>query len=320
MSQPNARIPAAFAGAVDLSALAARASRPAPPSQAPGQGPAAEGGPTGGGSPDAATSGGQYVIDVNEENFQTEVLERSVRTPVLIDFWADWCEPCKQLSPALEKLAAEGGGSWILAKVDVEANQRLAQAFKIQSIPTVMAVVNGQLMEGFQGALPEPQLRQFVAALLEAAGSDPAAAGEPAEPALDPRLVEADEAMDAGDLERAESLFREVLAEVPADAVASSGLAQTLLFSRTTGVDPEQAVAAADAAPDDVAAQTRAADVELLDGRAQDAFARLVDTVRRTSGADRDAARQHLLGLFEIAAPDDPAVAKARRDLATALF
>jgi putative thioredoxin len=319
MSQPNARIPAAFAGAVDLSALAARASRPAQPGQAPGTA-GAEGAATGGASPDAAPAGGSYVLDVTEDNFQTDVLERSLRTPVLIDFWADWCEPCKQLSPALEKLAAEGGGSWILAKVDVEANQRLAQAFKIQSIPTVMAVVNGQLMEGFQGALPEAQLRQFVAALLEAAGGDPATAGEPAEPALDPRLLEADEAMDAGDLARAESLFREVLAEAPADPVAASGLAQTLLLGRTTGVDPEQAVAAADAAPDDVAAQTRAADIELLDGRAEDAFARLVDTVRRTSGADRDTARQHLLGLFEIAAPDDPAVAKARRDLATALF
>src|SRR6201995_4552612 len=113
--------------------------------------------------------GGSAVIDVTEETFNSDVVERSRTTPVIIDLWAEWCGPCKQLSPVLEKLAGEADGQWVLAKVDVDANQRLAQALQVQSIPMVVAVIGGQLVDGFLGALPEAQVKQWISQVVAAA-------------------------------------------------------------------------------------------------------------------------------------------------------
>ena len=155
-------------GAVDLGARQAAAQR---------KQQAAEAG-TPGGTPTA-------VIDVTEETFNSLVVEQSRTTPVIIDLWADWCEPCKQLSPVLEKLAGESGGQWILAKIDVDANPRLSQALQVQSIPMVVAVIGGQLVDGFLGALPEAQVRQWISQVLDAAeqlGVGPGGAGGPGGP------------------------------------------------------------------------------------------------------------------------------------------
>ena len=293
-------------GAVDLGALRPAAPPPQPAGAGNGVG---QGGP---GVP-AAAGGGVTVIDVSEATFQSEVLERSLRTPVVIDLWADWCQPCKQLSPVLEKLAAEGGGSWVLAKIDVDANPRIAQALRVQGIPMVMVAVGGQLMEGFTGVLPEVQVRQFIDAVLKAGGVQ-------VEPAEDSRFTAADDALMVGDLDAAEQAFKKILNETPNEPAAEAGLAQVGLMRRVEGVDPRQVLAAAAKAPDDVAAQTLAADVEVLSGQAEAAYKRLVDLVRRTTGDDRDAARKHLVSLFTVAGPDDPAVATARRALASALF
>src|SRR5262245_43751240 len=295
-------------GAIDLGALrerqvaaeraadaaAARAAAPIPPGTGSG-------------------SGGVTVIDVTEATFQTEVLERSLTTPVIIDFWADWCGPCKRLSPVLEKLAVEGNGAWVLAKIDVDANQRIAQAFRVQGIPMVFAVVGGQPIDAFTGVVPEAQLRPWIAAVLQAAGQE-------VELPADPALVAADDAMAEGDLDEAERAYKKILSEHPADPAAQAGLAQVGLLRRIEGVDPRDVLAKAAAAPDNLAAQSLAADVEVVTGQAEQAYARLIDLVRRTSGEERDAARQHLVSLFAIAAPDDPAVVSARRALAGALF
>src|SRR3954467_14814396 len=149
-------------GAVDLSGLRARPESPEV-----------------GGS---AVSGGPHVLDVTEATFQAEVIDRSASVPVLIDFWADWCGPCKQLSPVLEKLAAEGNGAWVLAKVDVDAEQRLAAAFQVQSIPSVFAVIGGQLLPLFQGAVSEAQARQVIDEVIRVAASP----GLPGAPAVRP--------------------------------------------------------------------------------------------------------------------------------------
>jgi len=320
MSDPRTTPSIFTRGAVDLSALRTPASTPAPaPSRPASTGAPAGGAPGGGaphsGAPSAGFPGGgpETIIDVTETNFQTAVLERSLSTPVILDFWADWCEPCKQLSPVLERLAEAGGGSWVLGKVDVDANPRLAQALRVQGIPMVVAVVGGQLVEGFTGVLPEHQVKQYVDAVLKAGGVT-------VEAAADPRLDAADDALMVGDLEAAEAAYKKILAESPADAAAESGLAQVDLYRRVGGADPNAALAAAEADPDDLDAQRLAADVEVLSGQADRAYERLVKLIKRTSGDERDVVRKHLLSLFSVAGPDDPAVATARRQLASALF
>jgi putative thioredoxin len=319
MSDPRTTPSIFTRGAVDLSALRSTPPPAAAPTSA-GAAPTPAGAaptPAGVGAPrpgaPGGPAGGIAVIDVTEATFQSEVLERSLTTPVVIDFWADWCEPCKQLSPVLERLAIEGGGAWVLAKVDVDANPRLAQMFRVQGIPMVYAVVGGQPVDAFSGVVPEAQLRQWIDAVLKAGGVTVTAPE-------DPRLAEADEALITGDLETAERAYRKILAESPADAAAEAGLAHVALARRVTGVDPSAAMARAEAHPDDVSAQLLAADIEVLGGQADRAYGRLVDLVRRTSGDERETVRRHLVSLFTVAGPDDPAVAAARRALASALF
>jgi putative thioredoxin len=319
MSDPRIGSSIFTRGAVDLGALrpntAATNQRPAAPQQAAPQqaAPQQAAPPAGGASPPAQGGGGVAVIDVTEATFQSEVVERSLTTPVVLDLWAEWCEPCKQLSPVLEKLAVEGGGSWVLAKIDVDANPRIAQALRVQGIPMVFAVVGGQPIDAFSGVLPETQLRQWIDAVLKAGGVE-------VEAPEDPRLDAADSAMMAGDLDAAEQAYKKILAETPADAAAEAGLAQVGLMRRIAGVNPQQVLAAAADKPDDVDAQALAADIEVISGQADQAYKRLVDLARRTSGDDRERVRKHLVSLFTVAGPDDPAVASARRALASALF
>ncbi|MCP3816891.1 tetratricopeptide repeat protein [Streptomyces sp. A3M-1-3] len=275
------------------------------------------------------------VIDVDEAGFERDVLQRSTEVPVVIDFWAEWCEPCKQLGPLLERLAVEANGRFILAKVDVDANQMLMQQFGIQGIPAVFAVVAGQALPLFQGAAPEQQIRETLAQLIQVAEErfgltgvavDPDAQGAPAEAAEPPpgpydALLEAAVlALDANDFAGAVQAYKNVLADDPANSEAKLGLAQAELLARVQGVDPGQVRKDAAANPADVRAQITAADLDLVGGHVEDAFARLVDTVRLTAGEDREAARVRLLELFEVIGADDPRVTAARSALARVLF
>ena len=329
MSRPNPRqtaaLTTAMAGAVDLSALRARADA----ARTSGAGRAPASGPAGGSAPpDAGAATGQWVIDVTEQTFQTDVLERSMEVPVVVDLWATWCQPCKQLSPVLERLAEQGRGTWILAKVDIDANPRIAQAFGVQSIPTVIALAGGQPVEAFSGAQPEPQVRQWIEALIteyrdKLPGITAAESGVPGgEPELeeeDPRFVAAEDALERGDYAEAEAAYQRILDAEPANEQANAAIAQVRFLARAESADPS-AIARADANPDDLDAQLAAADAELATERVEDAFARLVATVGRTDGPDRDRVREHLVGLFELFPPDDARVMAARRALARVLF
>ncbi|MET7373808.1 tetratricopeptide repeat protein [Micromonospora arida] len=307
MSDPRITSSIFTRGAVDLSTLRG----PAPASTRPGTPP--QGGPTNG-APGAPTAGGDTaIVDVTEATIQSDVLERSMATPVVVFFGAAGFPESDEFAPVLERLNAEGGGTWVLARVDVQENPRIAQMFRVQGIPMVYAVVGGQPVDAFSGVVPEAQLRQWIQAVLKAGGVTVA---EPE----DPRLDEADDALMSGDLDAAEQAYRKILADAPADAAATAGLAQVGVARRVAGADPSAALAAAESAPDDVAAQLLAADIEVLSGLAEQAYARLVGLVRRTAGEDRETVRQHLVSLFSIAGPDDPAVASARRALASALF
>ncbi|MET7439147.1 thioredoxin domain-containing protein, partial [Streptomyces sp. NPDC005568] len=232
-----------MSGVVDLAAVKAAQEAKAKAEQA-----RAEAARQGGGG--GAVSPASLVIDVDEAGFERDVLQRSTEVPVVIDFWAEWCEPCKQLSPVLERLAIEYNGRFVLAKIDVDANQMLMQQFGIQGIPAVFAVVAGQALPLFQGAAGEAQIRGTLDQLVQVAEQrfgltgltvDPDAAGPDAAPAVAPEipagpydalLEAAVRALDAGDLAGAVQAYKNVLSDDPANSEAKLGLAQAELLQR----------------------------------------------------------------------------------------
>jgi putative thioredoxin len=328
-------------GAIDLGARQAATQRR---QRAAEQGPAA---------------GGQAgnIIDVTDESFNTDVVARSRTVPVVLDLWAEWCGPCKQLGPILEKLATEANGAFVLARVDVDSNPQLSAALQVQSIPMVVAVIGGQIADGFMGALPETQVREWLSQVMRVAaqlglqpppgdgagpasqsdeaaaqpaaadgqdqrpgGPPPGWAGQPGSAEAESAFEAAQAAMERGDMNAAEAEFQKVLGMYPNDPIATMGVRQVGLIRRVESYD--QAAARRDAAqhPEDAQAQARVADIELAMGQIEDAFARLLGAVRRTTGEEREIARKHLVSLFEIFPPRDPRVSKARAQLSSLLF
>ena len=301
-------------GAVDLSSLRNRPQSPAPAA-----------------APVAAQDGGAtpLVFDVTDATFG-EVLELSRTVPVVIDLWAEWCGPCKQLSPVLEKVVTELEGRLVLAKVDVDANPQLAQGFRAQSIPMVLALVAGQPVPLFTGAVPEQQVRDVFAQLLQLAAQhgvtgtvpvDGAPSAEaPAEEALPPLHAEAFAAIEEGDYARAISAYEKALAENPRDADARAGLGQVRLLDRVQGADLQAARAAAAAEPTGVEAQFLVADLDVVGGHVDDAFGRLLELFAALPAGERAPVRERLLELFGLIGDDDARVIRARTRLASLLF
>jgi putative thioredoxin len=302
--------------------------RPAPPGGPEPPGVAQLGGAPPGGA--AGEEASPYVVDVDEATFGG-LVQASTQLPVVINLEASWAEPSLALSAVLGKLTVAAGGTWILGRVDVDANPQIAQALQVQSLPMAVLIVQGRPAAEVPLTTSEQDLRQWFAQVLDqlrpampgiAQAEARLAAeggGEPEPEPEDPRFVAAEEALANGDYAAAELAYQQILAVEPGNAEAKAALAQTGLLARVDTLPPD-AIALADAHPDDVGLQKSAADAQVAGGDAEAAFTRLIDTVRRTSGDDRTAAREHLVELFSLFATDDPQVIKARRALAAALY
>jgi putative thioredoxin len=311
---------ASLRGAVDLSSLV---NRPAPGAQ-----PSAAAG--------APVQVPSLVLDGTDANFG-EILELSTHVPVIVDLWAAWSEPGTELTAILEALVVEFAGRLVLARVAVDTNPQLTQAFQAQSVPTVAAVIGGQPVQLFSGTVAEPEAREVLQRVLELAaqhgvtgtavapGADAALTAEapdaaPAEPELPPHHREAYDAIERGDYEAAIREYKAALASEPRDAMASAGLAQVSLLARLQGQTLDEIRNAAAAAPDDLQAQLLVADLDLSGGHIEDAFDRLLNLFPKQDAAGKNVIRERLLELFEVVGTDDPRVPRTRARLAALLY
>lgn len=313
MTQSGATPEFSVRGAVDLSSL----NRPtAPPPGEPGGAPDAKG----------------FTVDLTEETFPS-VVAQSAQVPVVAVLWLPTDAESAKLATTLGTLAGLYEGRFLLARIDVEAWPRIAAAFQVQDYPTTIGLIAQQPVPLFAGnhdaSAIQGVLDQFLAAAqangvtgtLALDAADAAAAQlEPAEEPLPPLHQEAYDAIEQGDFEAAIAAYSKALREDPRDTFASAGLAQVSLLHRTGQLDQQSVRAQAEQSPADVEAQLAVADLDVLQGQVEEAFSRLIDLIRETSGDERDVVRKRLVEYFEILGNEDPRVPAARRSLANALY
>lgn len=299
---PEPELPASVRGAMDLGAPSASTGTP---------------------SADDGRPGG-YRREVTTEDFQ-EVAQLSTQVPVVFALWARFSQQSVAFTDTLEQVVDRYRGRILLASVDAEAAPEIAQMFQAQSVPTVVALLAGRPVPLFNSTVPPEQVAQYLDELLGLAEQngitgtvEPARADEPTP--LPPLHQEAVDALEAGDLDAAEAAYRRAIAENPGDREAKLALAQVHLLQRVLPLDATVVRSEAAAAPDDVEAQLRVADLDVSGGHVEDAFRRLLDLVRRSAGEERDAVRRRLLELFDVVGAEDPRVVTARGALMRALF
>ena len=298
------------------------------------------------GGPMAANNGAAAsIIDGSDQTFMADVIEASRTTPVIVDFWATWCGPCKQLGPALEKVVREAKGAVRLVKIDVDKNPAIAGQLRVQSIPTVYAFVDGRPVDGFQGALPESQIKEFVKKLAGSAANSP----------IDDAIAEGKALLEAGDAEGAAAIFAEVLQHEPENAVALAGIAQyhlavgslddakaaladippagrndafvaaaftavELAEQTGDGGDLQELQAKVAADPDDHQARFDLSMALFGAMRHEEAADQMLEVVRRDRTWNDDAARKQLVKFFEAWGPMNELTRSVRRQLSSIMF
>lgn len=301
-----------------------------------------------GGAPEGAAPAGDLIKDTTTANFARDVMDESRNQPVLVDFWAPWCGPCKQLTPIIEKAVKEAGGRVKLVKMNIDDHPSVAGQLGIQSIPAVVAFVNGRPADGFMGALPESQVKAFIDKVAGPAGADQAAE-------IAAVLEEATGLLASGDIDGAAQLYAAVLQADPDNTKAIAGLADCMIGANQhqrarelVSQLPEDLAKAAEIQavlkrldqidearklgdpvalehtlslnPDDHEARMKLAKIRNVEGRREEAAEHLLLIMKRDRSFDDDGARKQLLQFFEVWGPKDPATVMARRKLSSILF
>ena len=270
------------------------------------------------GKPKAEPAGPMPGIEITPENLTNEFLSLSKDKPVVLICWSPRSPESQEVVAILGKLALADQGSWVLGRVDVDAQPQVAQALQTRAVPFAVAIINEQMVPLFEQPYPEEQIRMVIDKVL-ALASEQGVGGAPTEK-IEPEEEEAIAALDAGDYAKAESAYKKLLARKPNDNFAILGLAQTQLMARTDGIDGANVMKEASAHPDNIDIQLQCADIEIVSGYLEPAFARLLRLIPLFDGAEKKLVKDRLIELFALVDPADPRVIKARAALANALF
>ena len=257
-------------------------------------------------------------IEVSVENLSSDILPLSLVRPVIVLMWSPRSTESVEMVKVLGKLEIDYKGAFALARVDIEAHPQVAQAFQTKAVPYAVAIIAEQMVPLFEQSYPEAQVRMVMDKVLTLASEQ--GIGEAPVEQMEAEEIEAMDALEAGNYLAAEAAYKKWLSRKPAENLAKLGLAQTQLLMRTEGLELSEVIDQSALNPSDIQLQLKAADVEIVNGGVEAAFARLIHAVRATSGDERTKVKDHLLNLFALVDQSDPRLVAARKELASALF
>ena len=257
-------------------------------------------------------------IEVSVENLSSDILPLSLVRPVIVLMWSPRSAESVEMIKVLGKLEVDYKGAFALARVDIEAHPQVAQAFQTKAVPYAVAIIAEQMVPLFEQSYPEAQVRMVMDKVLTLASEQ--GIGQAPVEQMEAEEIEAMDALEAGNYLAAEAAYKKWLSRKPSENLAKLGLAQTQLLMRTEGLELSEVIDQSALNPSDIALQLKAADVEIVNGGVEAAFARLIHAVRATSGDERTKVKDHLLNLFALVDQSDPRLVAARKELASALF